>query len=528
MLPNEKVNIMLVNDNPNDLVSMEAILADLDENIVKAASGEEALRHLLSMEFAVIILDVKMPGMDGFETARMIRQRQQTRHIPIIFVTAYAHSDLDRLKGYEVGAVDYLFTPLIPDMLRSKVSVFIDLFRTTRTVQEQAVRLAEANQKLYDAHQEMTVICNELYGITTKLVSNVEVQSRQFKDVEEIYRGIFENVLEGIFQITTDGSIILANPAFVSMLGYDSYEEFTAAVINIFQQIFVDHNYGEEFRQKLSAAGMVHGFEASIYTKDKGIIWVSLSANAVYGKDSRLHYEGIILNITERKELEKKLIRAERAEAAAELAAETAHEIRNPLQVIRAGIYLLKETVGKENETASLTIKQIDAALMRAAKFIDEIMDSSRIPELDIIHVDINKFLPSSIQKISIPSPITMDWDMDSSLPNITADPERLHEIILNLVKNAIESMKQVDRDKRLTIRTELEKGFVKITISDTGKGMSEDELAKMWTPFYTAKPKGKGLGMSVVKRLIEAHKGKIDVKSRVGEGTTVVLRLVR
>lgn len=383
MIHEEKVNIMLVNDNPNDLMSMEAILADLDENIVKAASGEEALGYLLKMEFAVIILDVKMPGMDGFETARLIRQREQTKHILIIFVTAYAQTELDRARGYEVGAADYLFTPLIPDMLRSKVRVFIDLFRTTRTVQEQAIRLAETNQKLYEAHQEMTGICEELRRVTAKLASNIEAQSRQFKDVEEIYRGIFENVLEGVFQIKPDGSVILANPAFVSMLGYDSYEQFTTAITNIFQQLFVDHNQGEEFRQKLHTVGMVHGFEASIYTKDKSSIWVSLSANAVRGKDGQVHYEGIILNITERKELEKLLIKTERAEAVAQLAGETAHSIRNPLQVIKAGLYLLLETVGKEHRETAKTIKQLDDAVERVAKFIDEIIESSKIPKKD-------------------------------------------------------------------------------------------------------------------------------------------------
>lgn len=374
---------MLVNDNPNDLMSMEAILADLDENIVKAASGEEALGYLLKMDFAVIILDVKMPGMDGFETASLIRQRQQTRHIPIIFVTAYAQSDLDRSKGYEIGAVDYLFTPLIPDMLRSKVRVFIDLFRTSRTVQEQAIKLAEANQKLYDAHQEMAGICKELQGVTSRLTSNVEVQSRQFRDVEEIYRDIFENVLEGVFQMKPDGSVILANPAFVSMLGYDFYEQFTADIPNIFQQLFVDHDQAEEFRQKIDAVGMVHGFEASIYTKDKGIIWVSLSANVVRGKDAQVHYEGIILNITEHKELETAMIKAERAEAIAGLAGQTAHQIRNPLQVIQAGLYLLKQTVDKKDEKTSKTIEQIGNAAQRVAKFIDELIDSSKIPKKD-------------------------------------------------------------------------------------------------------------------------------------------------
>ncbi|MFH1095899.1 MAG: ATP-binding protein [Candidatus Desantisbacteria bacterium] len=498
-------------------------LGGLSRSWVKATSGEEALRHLLSMEFAVIILDVMMPGMDGFETARMIRQRPQSRHIPIIFVTAYAQTELDRTRGYELGAADYLFTPIIPDVFKTKVMVFIDLFRTNKTVQQQALNLAEVNQKLYEAHQEMADICKELNAVTSRLQTHIESQSRQFLDAEKKYRSIFENVSEGIFQITPDGDILLANPAMISMLGYDSYEQFTAAIGNIYQQLFVNPDKGEEFRQKMVNNGAVHGFEAAIYAKDKAIIWVFIIANTTHGRDQQIHYEGIILNITQRKKLEEKLIKSERVEAIAELAAETAHEIRNPLQVISAGIYLLKMITDKDDEKISKTIEQINNAVFRATKFIDELMDIARTPALNIGSVDVNKLLQDVAKELCISSNIRVDWNIADSLPNIPADPEKLREVITNLLKNAMEAMEQ---DGVLGIKTEIEKKFVKITMDDTGNGMAEDEMVKMWTPFYTSKRMGKGLGMAVVKRLIEAHKGKIDVESEIGVGTRVGVRL--
>lgn len=523
MINFEKVNILLVNDDPSSLMAMEAILSELNENIVKAASGEEALRHLLGMEFAVIILDVMMPGMDGFETARMIRQRQQSRHIPIIFITAYAQSELDSRKGYELGAADYLFTPVVPDVLRAKVMVFIDLFRTNKIVQQQALNLAEVNEKLYAAHQEMTTICKELQSVTSRLESHIESQSEQFRDAEEKYRSIFENILEGIFQMTPDGGILMANPALLSMLGYDSYEQFTADVPNIYQQLFVSLDQGERFRQKMIDDGSVHGFEANIYTRDKGIIWVSLSANAVHGKDSQIHYEGILLNITEHKKLEEKLIKAERAEAVAGLAAETAHEIRNPLQVIEAGIYLLKKITDKEDDTISKTINQINDAVQRTSRFTDDLIDVSKLLVLNISRIDINKLLQDVVEEMSIPSTIRIDWEIAGSLPNIPADLERLREVINNLIKNAMESMGEKGV---LGIKSEQEAGVIKITISDTGKGIPEDEILRIWTPFYTNKATGKGLGLAVVKRIVDAHHGKIDVESKVGVGTKIVVRL--
>lgn len=177
----------------------------------------------------------------------------------------------------------------------------------------------------------------------------------------------------------------------------------------------------------------------------------------------------------------------------------------------------------KDDEKISKTIEQINNAVFRATKFIDELMDIARTPALNIGSVDVNKLLQDVAKELCISSNIRVDWNIADSLPNIPADPEKLREVITNLLKNAMEAMEQ---DGVLGIKTEIEKKFVKITMDDTGNGMAEDEMVKMWTPFYTSKRMGKGLGMAVVKRLIEAHKGKIDVESEIGVGTRVGVRL--
>src|SRR5262249_24350174 len=129
-----RINILLVDDQPGKLTAHESILASLGENIVRASSGPEALQYLLCQDFAVILLDVNMPGMDGFETAELIRQRPRFEKTPIIFITGYSTTDIDRLKGYRLGAVDYLFLPLIPEVLKAKVSVFVELARQTQII----------------------------------------------------------------------------------------------------------------------------------------------------------------------------------------------------------------------------------------------------------------------------------------------------------------------------------------------------------------------------------------------------------
>ena len=143
----ERVNILLVDDQPGKLIAHEAILAELDQNVIKATNGREALECLLRHNFAVILLDVQMPDIDGFETAQLIRQRPRFEKTPIIFITAYNTSDIDKLKGYSLGAVDYIFLPVIPEVLKAKVSAFVELAQQTALIKRQAEHLAFHNQE---------------------------------------------------------------------------------------------------------------------------------------------------------------------------------------------------------------------------------------------------------------------------------------------------------------------------------------------------------------------------------------------
>src|SRR5437868_9442032 len=140
-MPELKANILLVDDRADKLLALEAVLSGLGQNLVQARSGKEALRRLLKEDFAVILLDVSMPAMDGFETAALIRQRPRSEHTPIIFITSIGSSENHISRGYSLGAVDYLLTPIVPEFLRAKVSVFIELHRQTELGNSQAEQL---------------------------------------------------------------------------------------------------------------------------------------------------------------------------------------------------------------------------------------------------------------------------------------------------------------------------------------------------------------------------------------------------
>src|SRR5919108_4514510 len=166
MSTNDKVNILMVDDQPAKLLSYEAILAELGENLIKAGSGREALEFLLKTDVAVVLMDVSMPEMDGFEMAEIIRQHPRFQKTAIIFISAVHLSDLDRLKGYERGAVDYISVPIIPELLRAKVGVFAELYRKTQQLErlnrELEQRVAERTAALAQHAAELSRVNDDL------------------------------------------------------------------------------------------------------------------------------------------------------------------------------------------------------------------------------------------------------------------------------------------------------------------------------------------------------------------------------
>jgi CheY-like chemotaxis protein len=179
MQPQEIVNILMVDDHPQNLLALEAVLGDMGQNLVSARSGREALKQLLEQEFALILLDVQMPGLDGYETAALAREREQSRHTPIIFLTAINQSDAQVFKGYSTGAVDYMFKPFVPEVLKAKVSVFVDLYRTTQEVRRQAELLRQTNEEMANEVGERRKVEEALREIHEELESRVERRTAQ-------------------------------------------------------------------------------------------------------------------------------------------------------------------------------------------------------------------------------------------------------------------------------------------------------------------------------------------------------------
>src|SRR5258707_6974327 len=210
-----QVNILLVDDHPDNLLALEAVLEGLSENLVKAHSGVEALRCLLDQDFAVILLDVQMQGMSGFELATLIKERERSRHTPIIFLTGVIADDAQAFQGYSVGAVDYLVKPIMPEVLKAKVAVFIELFRKTDELQRQLHEIKQLNQDINRHRQTQEIL----------------------REQREWLRITLASIGDAVIATDMDGRISLVNTAAEGLTGWSQAETEGEPISNIFQLI---------------------------------------------------------------------------------------------------------------------------------------------------------------------------------------------------------------------------------------------------------------------------------------------------
>ena len=286
-MSNDKVNILLVDDHVENLVALEALLFDLGQNLVRVESGLDALRLLLHNEFALIILDVDMPIMNGFETAALIREREKSRHTPIIFLTAVNKNDQHVFRGYSLGAVDYLTKPFVPEVLRAKVAAFVELHKKTEEVKRQAKLLQQIVSELASSNDEIRKL-------------NVELQAER-----DFVSTVLDTADSIVLIIDTEQKIVRASRAFERILGYSSYETNGRTLSSFF----------------VSAGPWTDLAEAENY-------WLAKdgSSRLIAWSKTRLTADHVVLtgnDLTERKRVEQQreqFIRAEAARSAAEAA----------------------------------------------------------------------------------------------------------------------------------------------------------------------------------------------------------------
>lgn len=296
MQSQEQVNILIVDDHPENLMALEAILSDLGQNMVQATSGREALRCLLQYDFAVILLDVQMPEMDGFETATLIRERDKLRHTPIIFLTALDKNDTSVFRGYSVGAVDYMFKPFAPEVLKAKVAVFIDLFRKTEEVKRQAELLRNTNRELGKTNKAMGGLYKEL-----------EQKNHELHSERDFIATVLETAGSFVMVSDSEGRIMRFNRACERTSGY-AFEDVRgkhmwnvlvpADESDMMHDIFIRVNRGE----------YPIASEGSWVTRDGNLRRITWSTTALFDDDLNVsHVIATGIDITERQQAEEEI-----------------------------------------------------------------------------------------------------------------------------------------------------------------------------------------------------------------------------
>jgi PAS domain S-box-containing protein len=516
----QRARILLVDDHPANIVALQAVLAPLGAELVAASGSRQALRALLKDEFAVLLLDVQMPEMDGFELASVIKRRDRSRRTPIIFLTAIHREPSKIVLGYAQGAVDYLLKPYDPEILRSKVSVFVELWNQREQIKEQ-------QERLY-----------------------AQERAEQERKSDLRYRSLTDSMPGCIWAATSDGRIYYANRRWLEYSGREATPDGFA--------FFGALSPEDEPRVREEWLGAIQSrtrleLEVRLRGRDGGYRWHLLRTEPeLDGTDAPGNWIATAFEIDTQKRMEEErahlLAREQAARSAAEIAnrakddflATVSHELRTPLTAILGWTRMLRTGAVAEASFAR-ALETVERNARVQAQLIEDILDVSRIVSgkmrVEIRKLDLRSVLLAALEAAG-PAAQAKGVEL---LPSICdgaieclADPGRLQQICWNLLANAI---KFTPRGGRVTAQLSREssgdgaQGV--ISVVDTGAGISPDFLPHVFERFrqedssMTRSQGGLGLGLAIVRHLVELHGGKVEAFSEgEGRGARFVVRL--
>jgi PAS domain S-box-containing protein len=510
-----EARILLVDDDERNLMALTEVLKDLAQ-VETATSGREALRHLLKGEFAVILLDVFMPGMDGYETASLIREREQTARIPIIFLSAVNKETEHLMRGYAMGAVDYVFKPVDPLILKSKVSVFVDLFNMRVQVEEKA----RIEQALMDAN---------LKAKGEKLIAERELRLAEQRQAAIVASLPLVLYLEPLNSRPRRPSFVSGN--LPALTGYRPTDVETES------EFWVSRIHPDDRDRVLAALDAREGsggwsVQYQWRCADGSYKHLHDQAVLLRGNDGApVEYAGSLADISERKELERQLIQIQKMDALGQLTGGIAHDFNNLLSSVLGGIHLLQQRLPLA-EREQLIIDQMRHAAEQGAELVRRMMAFARKQELAPTSVDPQQ-LCESVAGLVAPTlggTVTVEWECRETSTYLFVDKSQLQLALVNLILNARDAMPAGG-----TVHVGIEevsggksRPSIRVRVQDEGVGIAPELLDRITEPFFTTKEAGKGtgLGLSMVMGFVQQSGGQLNVESRLGNGTMIELML--
>jgi len=506
--------ILLVDDDERNLLALSHVLRDVGE-VVTASSGREALRHLLHGEFAVILLDVFMPELDGYEVAELIRERRQTARIPIIFLSAVNKETEQLMRGYAMGAVDYVFKPVDPMVLTSKVGVFVDLFDMRKRVEAKNRAERELREASFRAQLERLQMENELNA----------TRARQAAVLEALPLALFEAVADSSGQLVRE----FVAGDIARLAGADG-PALQGGVLRWEDRIHAD----DSGALRLSA-GQQEAFSAEYRWRcsdgsHKYFIERAVPISCETGGLTR--WAGTLFDVTERKELEAQLVQAGKMDALGQLTGGVAHDFNNVLAAVLGGARLLERRAALDEHHRRI-VEQMRVAAERGADLVRRMMAFARRQELIPVFLSPAAVCDevAGLVEQTLGGQAALAWDCAATGLVFHADRSQLVLTLVNLIINARDAMPDGG-----TIRVTVSEGghgaqgggaggeFLQIAVTDTGSGIPAELLERITEPFFTTKGvgKGTGLGLSMVSGFVQQSGGKLEITSEVGVGTTV------
>lgn len=532
--PQPRANILIVDDTPENLIALEAVLNELNQNIITAKSGEEALRLILKQDFAVILLDVNMPGMNGFETAEMIRRRKSTEHVPIIFVSAISTSDTHLYKGYSIGAVDYIFTPVMPDVLRSKVAVFVELLKKT----EEAKRQAEKIRRIEEAEHQ-----RRLHEAGRRL----ELQTKQNR--------FFTFSIDLLAIAGFDGLIRELNPSWEKVLGHSETElksvpfwqrvhpEEQSVIQDIVEQV-IRTQTAEHFESRyLGRDGSYRWFVWTIAPYEAEELLYLFARDVTPRKRNEEEIRKLNSDLAQRASLLEKANSELQAEVAIRKRAEEAlqesnsaleafsysvsHDLRAPLRAMQGfGRVLIEDYSAVLDDLGKECANRIVTASERMDSLIHDLLVYSKLGHttLELLPVNLDTIVQETMQQLVSDLRLKeAKVSIEKPLPIVLGHSTTLSQIFLNLISNSLKFVSQ-NVQPAIRIRSEVCASCARIWVEDNGIGMNSEDMGKIFGVFerlHSAEEyPGTGLGLAIVKKGIERMGGQVGVESAPGEGS--------
>ena len=506
----QKMKILLVDDTPENLVSLGAALEGLGEELVLAGSGKEALRCLLNDDFAVILLDVRMPEMDGFETAELIRSRPRLRHVPILFLTGYRNEE-HLFRGYDLGAVDFLFKPIVPEVLRSKVAVFVELSRSNAKLKEQADVLKE--------------------------------QAAVLRKAEQQFRSLLEAAPDAMVMCRNDGEIVMVNSQMELLFncGRDRLlsKNIRALVPDWAFRPQADWGEGRPAER---------GVEVYAVREDGTRFPVEISFSPLQTEEGVV-ITSAIRDISERKKAEEQIRQLnasleervlERTEALMrsneelqQFAYIASHDLQEPLRTVSIYAQLLaKRYQGQLQGDADQFISFIVEGAGRMERLVHDLLDFSRVDARGADYfsrTSCDDALDDAIRNIgSLIEESGAAITREGPLPWVIGDPVQLTRLFQNLLVNSMRY--RTAESPRIHIAAEHEGDDWLFSVRDNGIGIDPQYAEKIFGIFKCLQPRdkssGSGMGLAICRKIVSRHDGRIWVESALGHGATFYITL--